>query len=140
MLFNHAKLISAVLSASLLSVPMIANATLSITNNTNFDSTSIINNTCSTALGNKKGVTKRHSSNTVPDSAILLICGRTPDNCVADLRMTADCTGDSIATLVFSITSGITSATLTAAGQKAGYILSAQGFSVQMDGGPSFKA
>jgi hypothetical protein len=134
MIFPKAKIIGAIL----LSLPLVANASLTVINNTNQDSTSVINNTCSSAIGST-GITKKHTTNTVPDMAIQLVCGFTPHNCVADVRMTTDCSGASVATISFDVSTGIKTATLSAAGQQAGYSISAQGFSVQLNGGPSFK-
>lgn len=84
-----------------------ANAGLTITNNTDFPSTAIINNgACSTILG-KEGTTQPHSTNTVGDTTIKLACIAKPSNCSAVLYMTKDCKGDAAADIIFDTKTGI---------------------------------
>ncbi|MDR3491771.1 MAG: hypothetical protein P4M12_07005 [Gammaproteobacteria bacterium] len=133
MLLKKSKIICTLLGASLLALPIIASAALTIVNNTSHDSTTIINNTCSTAIGSD-GITHPHSVNQVSDMNIRLVCFMTPNNCVADVRMTADCSGESVATVVYDVDSGVKQATLTPAGALAGYRLSHSGNAIQFDG------
>lgn len=95
-----------------MSLPVIAMATpLTIVNNTNQDSTSIINNgMCSNALG-PSGITRAHQTNVVPDVVLQNACFFTPENCRADIYMTNNCTGPKVATAMFSLKRGITGIT-----------------------------
>lgn len=95
---------------AVLALPVVATATpLTIINNTNHDSTSIINGgACSNSLG-PAGVTKAHSTNLVLDIVIKHICRFTPKNCRADIYMTNNCTGPVVGTAVLDINAGIQS-------------------------------
>lgn len=85
-------------------------ATLTITNKTDFDSTSIINNGgCSAKLG-PNGITRAHSTNVVPDKIVRLSCLRSPNNCTAVVYLTTNCSGAPIYTVVFDVDKGIKSA------------------------------
>jgi len=132
------KLISmCVLSAGLLS-PVLASAgplfgpSLFVTNNTKFDSTSIINDgLCSSkVLGPKSGVTKageqRHE---VTGGQLALACFKNHQNCKADIYMTDNCTGKKISSVVFSTSTGIKSFTT----DDPSYRLTASGFFAQID-------
>lgn len=80
---------------------------LTIVNNTDFDSTAIINHgVCSTILG-EKGITRAHTTNVVPEGKLKMACLMNKENCVADVYATANCKGPVIATAVFSITTGM---------------------------------
>jgi hypothetical protein len=82
-------------------------ADLTITNNTNFDSTTITNKgSCSTILG-EHGVTHPHSTNQVSRMQLLLACGRHVTDCEAQVFMTNNCTGSPIADVMLSEVSGI---------------------------------
>jgi len=137
MLFKNTGLICGLIGSSLLLMPIMATAGLTITNNTAQNSTTIINSTCSTSIGTQ-GVTHPHSTNEVPDMAIRMVCYTTPNHCVADVRMTADCSGESMATIVYDINSGVKAATLSAAGVRAGYQINGGGYAIQFNGGPRF--
>jgi hypothetical protein len=91
------------------SLPLMANAGLTITNNTDFDSTSIINNApiCSSSMTG--GVTPAHSVNNVPDKTVWWACITNTTNCTADVYLTNNCTGPKIATVTFDVKTGIKS-------------------------------
>ena len=85
-------------------------AALTITNNTNFDSTSIINNgPCSTKLG-PSGTTHAHSTNVVPDSIVKMACQRSPSNCTAVVYLNGSCTAPAVYIVVLDVNAGIKSA------------------------------
>lgn len=89
----------------------LADATMTITNNTDFDSSSIINGgSCSDKLG-QSGITRAHSTNKVPDKLVKLSCLRSPHNCTAVVYMSAHCTGPAVFTVVLDVDKGIQSAT-----------------------------
>jgi len=103
------------ISTLALATPFIAYASqqkiwVEVINNTNEDSTAIINDhTCSTTLG-IKGITKAHSINFVDIITGVFACSETPDSpCKADVYMTNDCSGDKIATLFYERNVGIVS-------------------------------
>lgn len=107
---------------------------LTIVNNTNHDSTSIINGgACSSSLG-PNGVTRKHSVNIVPDIILKTACLMSPNNCRADIYMTDNCSGPKIASAVFSVNTGIISIT----NPTGGYGVIKNGpFNITMTGGPA---
>lgn len=104
---------TAKLAASLIiaALPFTANAAsgLTIDNQTDFDSTSVLNNgACSTILG-AEGVTNAHTKKTVSASKIRLACLGNWSNCKAVVYMSNNCTGPVAATVYFDINTGIKS-------------------------------
>lgn len=88
--------------------PVFAQA-LTIVNNSNSPSTSIINNgICSSQLGSD-GVTQPHTTHVVNDKIIALACFANPSNCKADVYMTNNCSGPLVATAVFDTKNGMKS-------------------------------
>ncbi len=86
---------------------------LTIVNNTDQDSTSVINGgLCSTVFGSD-GVTKAHSTNVVSDKLIALACVLNSSNCKADIYMTNNCSGPVIASAVFDTKTGMKSIDVT---------------------------
>lgn len=107
---------------------------LTIVNDTNRDSTSIINHgLCSTILGDS-GVTKAHSTNVVAASTVKKACFFNKTNCQADVYMTNNCTGPKVATVIFDISTGVK-------GQPdifdTSYAINANGFYINFSGGPA---
>lgn len=102
------KLASLLITASLITAPMLANADLIISNRTNFDSTSTINHLgCSSKLIKGYGITKAHTQNRIPQISVNYACYFHPNDCVADVYMNDSCTGQKVATVVLSSSSGI---------------------------------
>ena len=132
MKFSKLRLISFTLACA---ASMVAHAeAVTIVNNTNRDSTSIINNgSCSTVLGSS-GITRAHTTNVVPEMKMKLACIRNSKNCIADVYMTDNCTGNKIATAVFDVSTGMKSITII----DPQYNITASGFTVVIDGGPAF--
>ncbi len=114
-------------------LPIIASASdLTLVNNTNRDSTSVINNgVCSTILGSA-GVTKAHTTNVVPESKINMACILNRTNCKADVYMTNNCSGKVVATVTMDTKSGVKAVAM----KDNTYKIMAQGFRVEMEGGP----
>lgn len=103
--------------AALLSTGMAHASNLTIVNNTDQDSTSILNNgPCSTILG-AGGTTKGHTSNVVDESLLKKACITTKPRhkgqawvCKADVYMTPNCnaTGEShVAAVTLNVNEGI---------------------------------
>ena len=108
-----------------------AKSDLTIINNTNYDSTSIINNgACSTILGDS-GITRAHSTNVVSAMKIAMACFTNPANCKADVYMTANCSGPVVATVIFDTKTGIKSKTV----YDQSFVLTGGGFHIILDGG-----
>jgi len=126
------------LAAGLCSASTFAFAGLVLVNNTNLDSTSYIHGTiniCSSALPGGVGVTKAHSTNDkITDATVRLACGRHTTDCAADVYMTTNCSGNKIATAVLDVKTGVKSVTM----HSTEYKITASGFHIQLDGGPSF--
>ena len=117
---------------------------LDLVNNTNQDSTAIINGgACSTSLPNGYGITKAHSSNHIPGRIVKGACGRDrQENCSAKVYMTNHChlNGEKeVADAEFNVNTGDVKITMTEEGKKQGYNLhpSDQKYLIIMDGGPS---
>jgi hypothetical protein len=128
------KVISSVLLAiSISSVSMASQAALTLVNNTNRDSTSIINSgVCSSKLPN--GITPAHTTNVVGDTVIKLACIKDKTNCTADVFMTRDCSGNRIARVSFNVnTSTVTSVAMNT----SEYKISVDGLKITLDGGPA---
>ena len=142
MLLNKTGLFSSiVLSASLLVIPMVAHADLTIVNNTGENSTSIINSgICSVALPNDVGVTKALKTNIVPQKTLDLVCFFHPNDCKADIFMNPPpaegqkdtCIGFPIATVTFSTTTGVTAIQMRNHPTKH-YKISGNGFHLTID-------
>ncbi|MBX3708911.1 MAG: hypothetical protein KIT56_10200 [Gammaproteobacteria bacterium] len=122
---------SSFLAACMSSVPFIAQASLTIVNNTDQDSTSIINNgICSDSLPG--GVTKAHSPNVISDVIIGLACLGHPSNCQADVYMTNNCNKEGaakVATVLFDTKAGIKNISMNS----TTYKITGSGFNVQLN-------
>jgi hypothetical protein len=116
-----------------LTLPLSLHATdLTITNDTNRDSTSIINHAaCSTLLDG--GITKAHTVNIVKEKILFTACFLNRNNCQADVYMTDNCTGPKVATVIFDIYSGLKSIQTF----DNSYSFSGEGFHFNLAGGPS---
>jgi len=122
------------LAVGLSSVSAFAFAGLVLVNNTNLDSTSIINGgICSSSLPGGVGVTKAHSTNEISDTIIRIACLGHASDCTADVYMSGNCSGPKIATAVMDIKSGVKSVTM----HSNDYKITASGFHIQLDGGPA---
>jgi hypothetical protein len=120
---------SLLLSASLLAMPMTANADLTIVNNTDSDSTCIVNDgMCSNELGDQ-GITHAHTSNLILQIELYIACGSNTSNCKADVYMSSNCSGPKVGTVILDINQGISQLTSTGAYK----ITSADPFQVQID-------
>jgi hypothetical protein len=79
-------------------------------NDTDLDSTSIINNgACSTILG-AIGTTHAHSTNVVPGGKVKFACLANLHNCKADIYMTSNCNKSGatpVATVYFDVDTGL---------------------------------
>jgi hypothetical protein len=120
------------------SMPLLAMAAdLTIINNTNQDSTSIINGgPCSNILG-ASGVTRAHTTTVVPEYVIKRACIFNKSNCQADVHMTDNCSGPTIAKVVFDVNSGIKS--VTPVNTSLGYSVSGNSYAASINGGPTSK-
>lgn len=100
------------LSMIALQMPLVALADLTIVNHTRNDSTSIINGgLCSSALG-EGGISRAGKPPlVVPDSLVRLACTGKLSDCVADVYMTSNCTGQKVGTVLFDIKTGTKSVT-----------------------------
>ena len=127
---------TALIVGSVICMPTLALASLTIINNSNQDSTSKINGLCTNMIGDS-GITHKHASNVVSDVAISLICGANPENCVAQVYATPDCSKAAIGEMNFSQTKGIKTVTLSDAGKKANYRFIAEQFKITLNGGPA---
>jgi hypothetical protein len=87
------------------------NATpLTVVNHTKSDSTSRIHNwlnKCSSDLLGADGVTPAGQTKEISETNIKLACYFTPDDCVADVYASNNCSGESIALMSFSIKDGM---------------------------------
>lgn len=117
-----------------ISSPFLASAAdLTIVNNTNRDSTSVINHgACSTILGSH-GITPAHSTNVVPSKIVTFACLLNRSNCRADVYMTNNCSGPVIATASFDVNSGIKSIDIL----DPSFTVSYSGFAITISGGPA---
>ncbi len=98
---------------SLILLATSAHADLNIINNTDFDSTCVVNDgMCSNQLGDE-GITHAHSANLISQLELYIACGSNTWNCKADVYMTPDCSGPSIGTVILDINQGISQVTET---------------------------
>ena len=128
---------NSLLAVSMSSVSVLAFAALTIVNNTNKDSTSIINDgICSNTLPGGVGVTKAKSTNIINDTIIGIACWGHASDCKADVFMTTNCNSggaSKIATVVMDTKKGIKSVTVNSPDCK----FTASGFTIRVDGGPA---
>lgn len=101
------KTLTSALAILACSLSFTAHAKLVVTNKTQFDSTTKTF-LCSTALG-EAGVTHPGQTNTLTDAQVKSACLFSQQNCVADVFLTNNCSGPSIATVTMDIKSGIKS-------------------------------
>jgi len=107
-------------------------ADLTISNQTQHDSTCVINDgACSTILG-ESGVTHPHQTNVISSNKIKFACLLNRSNCKADVYMTANCTGPKIATVIFDTNSGIKTTTM----YDNSYAINHEAFTITLSGGP----
>jgi hypothetical protein len=79
-----------------------------VTNNTDLNSTGIINGGfCSSNFG-EQGIIKAHSSITIYKSQLQLACGTNTQACTTDLYMSNDCSGPKVGTITLNIDEGVT--------------------------------
>lgn len=119
------KIIWGLIVGAAMSLPVVAQANdLTTVNNSNHDSTCVVNNgPCSTILGEKYGVTKAHSTNTIPSSKVWLACVRDTKNCKANVYMTNNCSGPVVGTVTLNTDTGVTNVYNTPG---SGYVISSQ--------------
>lgn len=108
-------------------LPFTASAAgLTIDNQTDFDSTSVLNNgACSTILGSD-GITKAHTRKTVSESKIRLACIGHWSNCKAEVYMSNNCTGPVVATAYFDTKTGLKKETIQNHSDK--FVIDGEGF------------
>ncbi len=129
-MFSKLKGFGAVTLAScVFSLPLTAQANLTIENQTAFPSTCKINNQhgdaqCSSTIPTY-GVTQAHTINSIPHGIIWGGCLANLHNCTAEVYMTDNCTGPIVATAVFDITTGIKNIASTPEGGQLGYTFEA---------------
>lgn len=134
MTFNK-KVLSALVMASV-SMPIFA-SDLTIKNHTSKDSTSVMNNgPCSNILG-APGITKAHTDNPVPEATIKKACIFNKTNCKAEVHMTNDCSGPTVATVIFDINTGIKSVTMA---QGTSYTVTGNGFTALITEGSTSRS
>lgn len=125
------------LAAIAVSAPLYAHASdLTLKNDTDFNLTTIINDTaCSTILG-KYGVTPPHQSNTVPEYKVIFACLANQSNCKADVYMTDHCNSNGekpVATVYFDTSKGLkTDKTVI---YDSSYTIFGSGFNLGISGG-----
>lgn len=101
------KIINCIATTCLVTATTTYAGSLTINNNTDFDSTSKINDgLCSTVFGSD-GVTKAHSTHIISDKLISLACVLNSSNCKATIFMTNDCSGPIIANIILDTKTGI---------------------------------
>jgi len=106
-------------------------AGLTIKNDTDKDSTSVINNgACSTILG-ESGVTRAHTEKTVPEYKIRIACMRHSHDCKADVYMSDNCKGPVVAKVIFDVSTGIKNVE----NMGLGYKISASGYKATISQG-----
>ena len=87
-------------------VPFAAQADITIHNNTNSPATASVSiSPCSNAAGDR-GIIMPHSSITIPDFLVGLYC---TSDCKAQVFMSRNCSGSSIATVVGNVREGVKS-------------------------------
>lgn len=105
---------------------------LRIDNQTDHDSTAVINSgACSASYPG--GITRAHTANDVPETLLRALCGN--KTCKADIYMNASCSGAPIGTAYFNVKTGLGDITVD---PKYGYSFARNGaFSVVIMGGPA---
>jgi len=148
MLFKKKTLVTLCLGFSLSMPTFVFASNLVIINNTNHDSTSILNDgPCSTILG-ESGVTRAHKTNNVSDALLKKACiasrptrkGR-PWICKADVYMTNNCSGAMIGKATIDVNEGIQKIELSPS-NPGNYVVTydpADRFTITISGGPAFK-
>lgn len=130
------KIVMALATLGISSLSILANAAtdLTVTNNTNEDSTSIVvngSNKCSNQYG-EDGITRKSSTHTIPAMLIRLACGAHLSDCYAHVYMSADCSGESVASVVYDLKStngGVKSITSTS----SKYLITGTGYHLTLD-------
>jgi hypothetical protein len=93
----------------LLALPVLANATLTTFNNTDFDSTvKVTSNShkwCAAKVPPLYKYTPRHGKSTASLLEVRALCGALSGPCTADIYLNLDCTGSPIATVRIDIAS-----------------------------------
>lgn len=106
---------------------------LTIKNDTNHDSTSVINKgACSSMLPG--GTTRAHSTNVVSERLIRTLCGN--KDCNADIYMEGNCKGPIIATVKFNVNTGLGAISKPINGYSFDRL---NNFAIVIKGGPDFK-
>jgi hypothetical protein len=80
---------------------------ITFTNNTNLNSTSIINESFCTNTFGDQGIIKAHSSVTIYQSQLALACGSSTVGCTADIYLSNNCTGPKIGSIMISVDDGV---------------------------------
>lgn len=133
MQIKHA-LISSFMAGLVLPLTAMAGGDLTITNNTNFDVTSMINgNVCSQKVLGDGGITHPHTTNIITALKVKLACGLHQTDCQAALHLSNDCSGPTIAMVSFDTNTGIKSVQVI----DSNYSLNGNGFTAILDGGPA---
>lgn len=136
------KIIFTSLAALSFATPFVAHADdLTIINNTNYDSTSIINNGPCSDMLRDHGVTHPHSTNQVPQKTFAAACIRNKQNCTAAVYMTNNCNStpgaNPVAIVIVDVNTGIKSVTPTSTPQ--GFTVAGNGFAATIAGGPAIQ-
>ena len=112
MILNKIKTVGILtLSACALALPGLAQAELTIHNNTFHPSTTMINpqsghKKCSNTIS-YYGITPPHSDNTIPGPIVYVACLGHQHPCKAAVYMTDDCSGEVVADVTFDLDEGI---------------------------------
>jgi hypothetical protein len=109
---------------------------LIITNHTNSDMTSKISGNCSSQLLGQAGITPKGGVSDITPSQILLACAASILKgvpCSADIYMSSNCGGASIATVSFDVNKGI----IGLSNVDPNYTIDYSGFSATISGGPA---
>jgi len=124
-----------------MSLPVLAFAAndLVITNDTNYPSTSKMNphkaggGVCTSSIPGIDGVTQPHQPKTTPNWQVRVACILDLENCQAFVYPNTNCSGNPIAKVVLSVSSGIKDAQVL----QAGYSIPAHGaWDIKISGGP----
>jgi hypothetical protein len=115
--------------------PFAAFADITIKNNTSSAATAFAGNSpCSSAAGDR-GVMQPHAQVTIPDFLVGMYCS---SDCKAQVFMSKNCSGKSIATIVANKREGIKSIANNDSSPN-GYHLEGHGNTISIEGGPSRK-
>jgi hypothetical protein len=113
--------------------PFAAQADITIHNNTNAPATASVSiSPCSNAAGDR-GVIKPHSSITIPDFLVGLYC---TSDCKAQVFMSRNCSGKSIATVTGNVRQGVKNIDNHSV---KGFRLAGSGKDITIEGGPAKK-